>query len=112
MISVRAMVAEAAADLVRGDLQPADLRALLGRLSGLLATCNTEIRHADAVYAQVLLERLNGEEAANRAKIRAQTSPEYARVREARDTKEACVEMVRALKYQLKSLDEEMRLSR
>jgi hypothetical protein len=111
-MTVRAMVAEAAADMRRGDLQPADLRVLLGRLTGLLGSCNEEIRHADAVYAGVLLQLLESHEAANRARIRAQTTPEYQRVREARDTKEACVEMVRAIKYQLRSADEEMRLTR
>jgi hypothetical protein len=39
-----------------------------------LATCNDEIRQADAEFATVLLHHLDSEEAANRAKIRAETS--------------------------------------
>ena len=60
----------------------------------------------------MLLDHLEGSEAANRAKIRAETTPEFARKQEARDTKELVQEMVRALKYYLRSLEEEMRLAR
>jgi hypothetical protein len=55
---------------------------------------------------------MSSEDAANRAKIRAETSVEYLRKREARDTKELVVELVRSLKYFLRSKEEEMRLTR
>ena len=51
-------------------------------------------------------------EAANRAKIRAEITPEYARKREARDTKELVVELVRSLKYFLRCKEDEVRLTR
>ncbi len=70
------------------------------------------MRVADMAFATVLLQHLNGEEAANRAKIRAETTPEYLRKREARDTKELVTELIRSLKYMLRSQAEEMRLSR
>jgi hypothetical protein len=94
------------------DLPPDRARVLLNDLTRLIGNCNTEIREADAAYSVHLLECLDSEEKANRAKIRAETSPEFARKREARDTKELVVEMSRSLKYYLRSLEEEMRLSR
>lgn len=94
------------------DLQPDRAAELVTKLSALIGNCNDEIRTADAEYAAVLLALLESEEAANRAKIRAETTPAYARKREARDTKELAVELTRSLKYFLRSKEEEMRLSR
>ena len=94
------------------DLQPDRAADLVTKLSALVGNCNDEIRTADAEYAAVLLAHLETEEAASRAKIRAETTPAYQRKREARDTKELAVELVRSLKYFLRSKEEEMRLSR
>jgi hypothetical protein len=94
------------------DLPPDRAAELLTRLTALLGNVNDEIRMADADYALVLLKHLEADEAASRAKIRAETSPEYQRKREARDTKELVVELVRSLKYLLRSQAEEMRLTR
>lgn len=94
------------------DLQPDRAAELLNRLTALIGNCNDEIREADAIYAAVLLKHLESEEAANRAKIRAETTPEFIRKREARDIKELAVELSRSLKYFLRAKAEEMGLSR
>lgn len=109
-MTVRAMVAEVQRELLVGDIRPERARELLHRLSSLLGNCNNEIREADAVYSVVLLQCLDSAEAANRAKIRAECSPEYQRKREARDTKELVKELIASLKYQIRSLSDEMRL--
>jgi hypothetical protein len=94
------------------DLQPSRAAELLTKLTALLGNCNDEIREADHAYAVVLLQFLDANEAANRARIRAETSMPFVRKREARDTKELVIELVRSLKYFLKAKEEEMRLSR
>jgi hypothetical protein len=94
------------------DLMPDRAAELLVKLTALIGNCADEIRHADADYAVVLLQTYEQEETANRAKIKAETSPEYQRKREARDTKETVIELVRGLKYFLNVKAEEMRLSR
>ena len=113
-------MAETVRDMVRAmqveiratdDLQPDRAATLLNRLTALLGNINDEIREADGAYAVVLLQHLESSEAANRAKIRAETTPEFYRKREARDTKELCQELVRSLKYFLRSKEEERRLS-
>jgi len=109
--TVRGMVAEAQAEMRDAELQPERARALLTMLAALIGNCNAEIREADADYSAVLLRCLDSNEAANRARIRAECSPEYQRKREARDTKELVVELVRSLKYTLRSFEEEMRLA-
>ena len=111
-MTVRELVREIQKEVRDSDLLPDRAAHLLTMLTALMGNCNDEIRDADMAYASVLLRHLEGEEAANRAKIRAEISPEYQRKREARDTKELVVELVRSLKYYLKAQAEEMRLSR
>lgn len=112
MKSVRQLVAEMQTEIRETDIQPERARVLLTKLSSLLGNCNDEIRVADAEYASVLLEYLGTEDAANRARIKAETSPAYQRKRIARDTKELVVELVRSLKHYLRSVSDEMQLSR
>lgn len=94
------------------DLLPDRAAELLTKLTALIGNCNDEIRESDAIYASVLLACLESEAKANRATIRAETSPEYQRRREARDTKELVVELSRSLKYFLRAKAEELQLSR
>jgi hypothetical protein len=94
------------------DLQPGRAADLLAKTTALIGNCNAEIRDAEFQYAQVLLGHLNADGPANRAKIRAETTPEFQRRQEARDTKELVVEMTRSLKYILRAAEEELRLSR
>lgn len=113
MMTVRSLVRDMQVEIREAaDLSPDRASELMNRLTALVGNCNDEIREADAAYAEVLLRHLDSEEAANRARIRAETTPEYQRKREARDTKELTVELIRSLKYFLKSKTEEMRLSR
>lgn len=110
-MSVRDMVREAQREIRDTELQPERARVLLSKLSALIGNCNDAIRQADAAYADVLLAALDAGGKANQAKMRAETSPEYAMKREARDTKELVIELVRSLKYYLRSIEEEMRLA-
>lgn len=112
MVTIREMVRAMQREVRDTDLQPDRAAELLVKLTALMGNCNDQIREADADYATVLLSFLESDEAANRAKIRAETTPAYQRKREARDTKELVVELCRSLKYLLKSHEEAMRLSR
>lgn len=94
------------------DLQPDRAAELLNQLAALIGNVLDEIREADLAYAEVLLKCLDSDEAANRAKIRAETTPEYQRKRAARDLKELSTELIRSLKYFLKSKQDEYQMSR
>ena len=111
-MTIRERVKEIQRDLRAGNLMPAQVREHELELSGLLGNVLEELREADLAYKTVLLRCLSGEEAANRARIRAEVSPEYQRAREAKDTKELVLEMKRSCKAYLRSLDTEMSLSR
>lgn len=111
-MSIRERIREIQAELRDGALTPDLARESLVTLTALLGNVNDEQRAADAAYKAVLLACLDGGEAANRARIRAEVSPEYQRAREAKDTGTLVVEMIRSCKAYLRSLDEEMRLAR
>lgn len=106
------MVTEIQTEIMETDLLPLRASSLLLQATSLLGNCATEIREADALYACVLLAHLDSEKAANRARVRAETTPAFARKREARDTQMLLVEMMRSLKYFLKVQEEEMKLTR
>ena len=91
------------------DLQPDRAAELLNKLSALMGNVCDEIREADAAFAVVLLKYLDSDEAANRAKIRAETTPEYMRKREARDTQALAKELIGSLKYYLRAKADEWR---
>ena len=110
--TVRALVREMQTEIRDADLQPTRAAELLMKLTALLGNCAEEIRRCDHAYAEILLAYLSTEETANRAKIHAETSREYLAKREARDTKELVTELIRSLKYLLRTHEEEMRLSR
>lgn len=111
-MSVRELIKAMQREVRDTDLQPDRAAELLTKLSALIGNTNDEIREADMDYHVVLLKHYEGEEAANRAKIRAQTTPEYLRAREAKDTKELVLEMTRSLKYFLKAKEDELKAMR
>lgn len=94
------------------DMQPDRASELLNQATALLGNCNDEVRAADQDYKRILLHCLRTAEKANRARIEAETSPQYARWQEARDVKDLTVEMIRSLKVFIRSKQEEMRLAR
>ena len=110
MTTIRDMVRAIQIELRDGEVAPSRARELLIELTALSGNCSTEMREADAHYNGVLLRMLDGEEAANRATIRAKATPEYARAREATDTYKLVMEMIRTLKKVLSSIEQEMRL--
>lgn len=111
-MSVRDRIKEIQKNLALGALTPDMARESLVRLTALMGNVHDEQRAADHEYKLVLLGCLQGDEAANRARIRAEVTPQYQRSREAKDLAELVTEMIRSCKAYLRSLDEEMRLSR
>lgn len=111
-LSVRERIKKIQVDLRDGALTPDMARESLVELTALLGNVHDEHRDAEHEYKLVLLGCLQSDEAANRAKIRAEVTPQYQRLREAKDTADLVVEMIRSCKAYLRSLDEEMRLTR
>ena len=112
MSSVRDRIKAIQRDILAGAVTPEQSRQWLITLTALLGNVTDEQRLADHDYKLVLLGCLQGDEAANRARIRAEVTPQYQRAREAKDTADLVLEMIRSCKVFTRSLDEEMRLAR
>src|SRR5450830_1308110 len=113
MTSIRDLVKAIQSELrTSADLIPDRAAELLVQTTALFGNCADEVRIADQEYKRILLHCLRTSEKANRAKIEAETSPQYARWMEARDIKDLCQQMIYSLKTFLRTKTEEMRLSR
>lgn len=96
----------------KAELEPhraAELKVVLSAIHGNILK---EIRVTEAKYNEICLRALRSEEKANRAKIIAETSPEYAAFREAKDLKEEVVRMMSSLGSYVRLKEEEMRFTR
>lgn len=80
-------------------------------LTALAGNVADEERDADAAYKVVLMRALESHDKANRARIVAETSPEYARWREAHDTAKLVKELIISCRGYLRSLSDEMRMA-
>ena len=99
-------------EILHTELTPTRAAEIDTKLTALLGNVMVECREADAAFNAVLLAHLDSEEAASRAKIRAATTPEYARLREAKDTEKLCVELIRSLRHYQRTARTEMELTR
>jgi hypothetical protein len=106
------MVSEIQVAIRDTDLAPMQAAEYLNKLSALYGNCMKEAREAEMDWNVTLNEHMKGDEPANRATIRAKTTPQYARKREAEDTCKLVLEMVRSLKALIRLSEEEMRLAR
>ena len=111
-VTIRERIAAIQKEVGEDELLPLRASHILLELTSLLGNVNDQIRVCDAAYAEVLLECLRGDEAASRAKIRAETTPQYRQRQEARDTSELVIELIRSLKIFIRQQQEEMRLAR
>lgn len=111
-MSIRERIKEIQKNLRDGALTPDMARESLVQLTALYGNVIEEARESDIAFKKVLLAALQRAETANRAKIEAECSPEYARAREAKDYERFTLEQIRSLKKYMSSLDNEMNLAR
>jgi len=109
MKTIRERIQDYQEEILRGDLPPTRAAEILTEISALLGSCNEEITKRDMEYNKILLEWYDKETTANRAKIRANTTPEYEAMRTARNIKELAIELIRSLKFFLKAKEDEFK---
>ena len=107
MKSVTKTIEDIQREIQGGELFPERASEILVTLSALMGNILEEIRQRDMDYNMTLKRCLEEHLKANRAKIEAQVSPEWMAMKKAHDTKDIALEMIRALKYFLKSKSEE-----
>lgn len=98
--------------LLPGNIPPERARTSLMTLTALLGPVLDEVRDAERDYRHVFAVRMTMTKTKAAAEVLAQNSEEYGRYRVAEDTKELVEQMIVTCRGYLRSLDEEMRLSR
>jgi hypothetical protein len=102
-VTVRDRIAAIHAQQLRGGTTPIQAAEWLSTLGALVGNVLTEIREAEADYNGVYVGWLEKVEKANRAKIYAERTPEYMRLREGRDLLKQVEHQMATLKYLLKA---------
>lgn len=110
--TVRELVAGFEREARDPDIPPARVNAIHVALSSLLGPINAEVRGAQLDYNRVLLDWRGRSDSAADAKMRADVTPEYERLEEAKGTRDAVMEMIRSLRKASDSLREEMKMQR
>ncbi len=108
-MTIRELITTIQTEVRDTDLTPNRAAELLTQLSALLGNVNDYVLETELAYNQVLLDLLDSEEKANRAKIKAQVSPEYKAHIQAKNAHELVLELMRALKYFLRGAESELR---
>ncbi len=101
-MTVRERIAAIHEKQLKGDTTPVQAAQWLATLGALTGNVLQEIRESEADYHIVYARLLDSEGKANRAEIKAQMSPEFKRLREAKDTLKLIESMssgLRALTY-------------
>ena len=110
--TVRERIADIHAAQLRGGQTPMQAAEWLNTLGALTGNVLQEIREAEAEYTVVYSGFLDTEQKANRAKIRAEMTPQYQRLREARDTFKLVEIMIGTLKYLLREYEADAKATR
>ena len=95
-LTIRERIKGIQRQVLNGEYTPATCRENLLALTALYGLVLLERREADYEYAVTLEEIATELTAVSRAKIRAATTPQYQRAREAADTERLVIEMIRA----------------
>ena len=82
------------------------------QLSALLGYILHAVTDAQIAFNETLMECYAREAKANRARILAETTPQFRALREAKDAHAMAVEMIRSLRQMQRMYSEEMRLQR
>lgn len=109
MTTVQDMVSDIQREMLRGDLMPVRASELLVEATALIANCSAEIREAEGAFNTKYLAILHTEAKANRAKIFAEATDEWKRLRKARDTEKFLDKVIGSIKYVLRTAENEMR---
>jgi len=107
--SVRDMVHEIQVRVLKGGLTVDVALEDMNALGALLGNVNDQISKCKMAYNQCYLHHFDVEGKANRARIKADTGPEYAALMDAQNTKELVVTMIGTLKYLVRNEHEHMK---
>jgi hypothetical protein len=106
-MTIREHISAYQSEILRGNLMPARAAEILTELSVLRGNITEEIMQREMDYNKVLLDFLDSEKTANRAKIRSMVTPEWEAMKTARNVENVADGMEKILKYMLRVQERE-----
>jgi hypothetical protein len=98
-MTIREMIIEYQNEITNTELFPDRAAEILVKLSSLLGNITDEITRTEMTFNRLLNSLLDSEPKANRAKIKAECSPEYEVWLNAKNTFIVANELIKSLKY-------------
>jgi hypothetical protein len=111
-MSIREMIDNYRNEIHNTDLTPSRASEILVELSALVGNVAEELKNREMEYNRrffALLTAQEGRKSVALAKAESLTTPEWEAVREAQNSRETLMELIRSLKYYLKTKLEESR---
>ncbi len=106
-MTIRELINQYQTEVKNGNLMPDRAAEIMTEVASILGNINDQITKCDMEYNQVLLNCLETEKSANKAKIKAGITNEYKAMRDARNTEKSATELIRSLKFYLKVRESE-----
>lgn len=108
-MSIRERVKALQTTMLGEEMTPEIARRSLVQLTGLMGLAAEHLRECELTYKRVLVVKLSEFEKANRARIEAEATDQFAAFREAKDVFTSLDQMTMSCKAYLRSLDTEMK---
>ena len=107
-MTIRERISAYQNEILSKDLQPDRASVILTEISALYGNILDRIKETEMIYNKVLLQYLEEEKKANRAKIKAEISKEYADMKDATNTEKVAIQLIRSLGKFLKVKENEI----
>jgi hypothetical protein len=112
MNTIRELISAYQSEVAKGELTPERAATFVTQLSALYGNVNKQILATSLAYNRILKTALETNEAASRAKIQAETTPEYVAKMEAQNAEKELLLLIRSLNRYLKVKEEEYRTAK
>lgn len=106
-MTIRERINAYQSEIIRGELLPERAAVILTELAALYGNILDRIKDTEMAYNKVLLGHLEQEKKANRARIKAEISPEYQELKDAANAEKVALQMIRSLNRYLKAKENE-----
>jgi hypothetical protein len=110
--TTRQIVTEIQVECRDTEVLPLRASEMLTTLTAIMGNINDELKDADLAYNVKYLELFRIHEAANRARLFANVTSEYAKQRDAKNLQEEAKQLVITLRQVLRTHSDEMRMAR
>ncbi len=110
VLTIRERIQQYSSEILSKNYTPQRVAEILLEASAIYSNVLEEVKQRDIAYNKLLLDCLDSEKTANRARIKANITPEYELMRDAHNAEKVILEMTKNAKKWLRMQEEEYRM--